>query len=147
LQKRTPLSRATEKGDKAVVELLLKHGPQPDLEDENGCGTDKFCQIYYTLYLIRRITVREVTVPQVFFRPSSGRYVASRYQYHSVIETLTAWWALTSWGFSGGASPLDQGRDPTVCNKPRHGWDLTSETSAVPKKAEKKVENGNQSLV
>jgi ankyrin repeat protein len=31
------LSRAAEKGDKAVVELLLKNGAQPDLEDENRC--------------------------------------------------------------------------------------------------------------
>ena len=30
------MSRAAEKGDKAVVELLLKNGAQPDLEDENG---------------------------------------------------------------------------------------------------------------
>jgi ankyrin repeat protein len=30
------LSRAAEKGDNAVVELLLKNGAQPDLEDENG---------------------------------------------------------------------------------------------------------------
>jgi ankyrin repeat protein len=29
------LSRAAEKGDEAVVELLLKNGAQPDLEDEN----------------------------------------------------------------------------------------------------------------
>jgi ankyrin repeat protein len=29
------LSRAAEKGDKAVVELLLKNGAQSDLEDEN----------------------------------------------------------------------------------------------------------------
>jgi ankyrin repeat protein len=31
------LSRAAEKGDKAVVELLLKNGAQPDLEDEDRC--------------------------------------------------------------------------------------------------------------
>jgi ankyrin repeat protein len=31
------LSRAAEIGDKAVVELLLKNGAQPDLEDEKGC--------------------------------------------------------------------------------------------------------------
>ena len=31
------MSRAAEKGDKAVVELLLKNGAQLDLEDENGC--------------------------------------------------------------------------------------------------------------
>jgi ankyrin repeat protein len=31
------LSRAAEKGDKAVVELLLKNGAQPDLEDEYSC--------------------------------------------------------------------------------------------------------------
>ena len=31
------MSRAAEKGDEAVVELLLKNGAQPDLEDENGC--------------------------------------------------------------------------------------------------------------
>ena len=31
------MSRAAEKGDKAVVELLLKNGAQPDLEDENRC--------------------------------------------------------------------------------------------------------------
>jgi ankyrin repeat protein len=31
------LSRAAEKGDKAVVELLLKNGAQPDFEDEAGC--------------------------------------------------------------------------------------------------------------
>ena len=31
------MSRAAEKGDKAVVELLLKTGAQPDLEDENRC--------------------------------------------------------------------------------------------------------------
>jgi ankyrin repeat protein len=30
------LSRAAEKGDKEVVELLLKNEAQPDLEDENG---------------------------------------------------------------------------------------------------------------
>jgi ankyrin repeat protein len=30
------LSRAAEKGDKAVVELLLKNGAQPDLEDQMG---------------------------------------------------------------------------------------------------------------
>ena len=30
------MSRAAEKGDKAVVELLLKNGVQPDLEDEKG---------------------------------------------------------------------------------------------------------------
>jgi ankyrin repeat protein len=30
------LSRAAEKGDKAVVELLLKNGAQPDFEDEKG---------------------------------------------------------------------------------------------------------------
>jgi ankyrin repeat protein len=29
------LSRAAEKGDKAVVELLLKSGAQPDLTDED----------------------------------------------------------------------------------------------------------------
>jgi ankyrin repeat protein len=31
------LSRAAENGDKAVVELLLKNGAQPDFEDEKGC--------------------------------------------------------------------------------------------------------------
>jgi ankyrin repeat protein len=31
------LSRAAEKGDKAVVELLLKNRAQPDFEDENTC--------------------------------------------------------------------------------------------------------------
>jgi ankyrin repeat protein len=31
------LSRAAEKGHKAVVDLLLKNGAQPDLEDENRC--------------------------------------------------------------------------------------------------------------
>ena len=31
------MSRAAEKGDKAVVELLLKNGAQPDFEDEKGC--------------------------------------------------------------------------------------------------------------
>jgi ankyrin repeat protein len=31
------LSRAAENGNKAVVELLLKNGAQPDFEDENGC--------------------------------------------------------------------------------------------------------------
>jgi ankyrin repeat protein len=31
------LSRAAEKGNKAVVELLLKNGAQPDFEDENNC--------------------------------------------------------------------------------------------------------------
>ena len=31
------MSRAAEKGDKAVVELLLKNGAQPDSEDEKGC--------------------------------------------------------------------------------------------------------------
>jgi ankyrin repeat protein len=30
------LSRAAEKGDEAVVELLLKNGAQPDFEDEDG---------------------------------------------------------------------------------------------------------------
>ena len=30
------MSRAAEKGDKAVVELLLKNGAQPDLEDADG---------------------------------------------------------------------------------------------------------------
>jgi ankyrin repeat protein len=30
------LSRAAENGDKAVVELLLKNGAQPDFEDEKG---------------------------------------------------------------------------------------------------------------
>jgi len=34
---RTPLSRAAEKGDQGVVELLLKNGARPDFEDENGC--------------------------------------------------------------------------------------------------------------
>jgi len=33
---RTPLSRAAEKGDKAVVELLLKSGARPDLKDPEG---------------------------------------------------------------------------------------------------------------
>ena len=31
------MSRAAEIGDKAVVELLLKNGAQPDLEDEKRC--------------------------------------------------------------------------------------------------------------
>ena len=31
------MSRAAEIGDKAVVELLLKNGAQPDFEDEKGC--------------------------------------------------------------------------------------------------------------
>ena len=31
------MSQAAEKGDKAVVELLLKNGAQPDFEDEKGC--------------------------------------------------------------------------------------------------------------
>ena len=31
------MSRAAENGDKAVVELLLKNGAQPDFEDEQGC--------------------------------------------------------------------------------------------------------------
>jgi ankyrin repeat protein len=30
------LSRAAEKGDEAVVELLLKNGAQPDFEDADG---------------------------------------------------------------------------------------------------------------
>ena len=30
------MSQAAENGDKAIVELLLKKGAQPDLEDENG---------------------------------------------------------------------------------------------------------------
>ena len=30
------MSRAAENGNEAVVELLLKNGAQPDLEDENG---------------------------------------------------------------------------------------------------------------
>jgi len=33
---RTPLSRAAEKGDKVVVELLLKNGAQPELKDLDG---------------------------------------------------------------------------------------------------------------
>ena len=31
------MSRAAEQGDEAVVELLLKNGAQPDLEDEDRC--------------------------------------------------------------------------------------------------------------
>ena len=31
------MSRAAEIGDKAVVELFLKNGAQPDFEDEMGC--------------------------------------------------------------------------------------------------------------
>jgi ankyrin repeat protein len=31
------LSRAAEKGNKAVVELLLKNRAQPDFEDDNSC--------------------------------------------------------------------------------------------------------------
>ena len=31
------MSRAAENGDKAVVELLLENGAQPDFEDEKGC--------------------------------------------------------------------------------------------------------------
>ena len=31
------VERAAEKGDKEVVELLLKNGAQPHFEDENGC--------------------------------------------------------------------------------------------------------------
>ena len=31
------MSQAAENGDKAVVELLLKNGAQPDFEDEKGC--------------------------------------------------------------------------------------------------------------
>ena len=30
------MSRAAEKGDEAVVELLLKNGAQPDFEDADG---------------------------------------------------------------------------------------------------------------
>ena len=30
------MSRAAERGDKAIVELLLKNGAQPDLGDEKG---------------------------------------------------------------------------------------------------------------
>jgi ankyrin repeat protein len=30
------MSRAAEKGDKSVVELLLQHGARPDFEDERG---------------------------------------------------------------------------------------------------------------
>jgi ankyrin repeat protein len=30
------LSRAAEKGDEVIVELLLKNGAQPDLEDADG---------------------------------------------------------------------------------------------------------------
>ena len=30
------MSRAAETGNKAVVELLLKNGAQPDMEDEDG---------------------------------------------------------------------------------------------------------------
>jgi len=33
---RTPLSRAVETGDEIIVELLLKYGAQPDLEDRGG---------------------------------------------------------------------------------------------------------------
>jgi len=33
---RTPLSRAAEKGDEPVVELLLENGAQPDFEDGDG---------------------------------------------------------------------------------------------------------------
>ncbi|KAK6516739.1 hypothetical protein TWF506_006631 [Arthrobotrys conoides] len=33
---RTPLSRAAEKGDEAIVELLLKNGARPDLKDKSG---------------------------------------------------------------------------------------------------------------
>ncbi|KAF3194143.1 hypothetical protein TWF225_008307 [Orbilia oligospora] len=33
----TPLSRAIQKGDDNIVELLLKNGAQPDLEDGYGC--------------------------------------------------------------------------------------------------------------
>ncbi|KAH7308913.1 ankyrin repeat-containing domain protein [Stachybotrys elegans] len=32
----TPLSRAAEKGDEKIVELLLKHNAQPDLKDKSG---------------------------------------------------------------------------------------------------------------
>jgi ankyrin repeat protein len=31
------LSRAVENGHKEVVKLLLKHGAQPNFEDEGGC--------------------------------------------------------------------------------------------------------------
>ncbi|KAK6513271.1 hypothetical protein TWF506_009430 [Arthrobotrys conoides] len=36
LKSQTPLSRAIEKGDDTIVEILLKNGAQPDLEDQNG---------------------------------------------------------------------------------------------------------------
>jgi Ankyrin repeats (3 copies) len=32
----TPLSRAAERGNKRIVELLLQNGARPDFEDENG---------------------------------------------------------------------------------------------------------------
>ena len=35
IQSQTPLSRAAEKGNTRVVELLLENGAQPDFKDEN----------------------------------------------------------------------------------------------------------------
>jgi ankyrin repeat protein len=61
------LSQAAENGDKALVELLLRKGAQPDLEDENRCTA-----------LSRAIEKRDAVVVQLLL--AQGAKINYRYE-------------------------------------------------------------------
>jgi ankyrin repeat protein len=66
------LSRATEIGDQAIADLLLKNGAQPDFEDENKCTP-----------LSRAIEKRNVAVVQLLLAQGAKK----DYQYKVVSES------------------------------------------------------------
>jgi ankyrin repeat protein len=66
------LSRAAEKGDEAVVQLLLKYGARPDLGDEDGLTP-----------LLRAIEIGSAAVVQLLLITGAAR----DYNYRAVSES------------------------------------------------------------
>ncbi|KAN0067282.1 Ankyrin repeat-containing domain protein [Elaphomyces granulatus] len=93
----TPLSRAAENGDKAVVELLLKNGAQPDLEDEDGWTA-----------LLRAIERRHAVVVQLLLAQGTPLSRAAENGDEVVVELLLKNGAQPDFKDADGQTPLSR---------------------------------------